>query len=763
MIGVKRKVFLFAAAACVVVAHAIAGIAAGQSVGANQAVDAPRPLQSASPQAETAPKTIEELTRAVKESVVVISFSGRDGRRLGIGSGFVIDPDGLVATNLHVIGEARPIEVRTSAGKSYTVTSIHATDRAMDLAVLRVDARGLPALPLGDSETLEQGERIITVGNPQGLTHSVVNGIVSGRRDIDGRPMIQLAMPIEKGNSGGPVLDMQGRVRGILTLKSLVTRNLGFAVAIDALGPLLAEPNPVPIARWLTIGALDFREWTTPFGAQWRQRAGRIHVEGTGDGFGGRALAISSLQPPEETCEIAVNVRLDDEAGAAGLVFHSDGGQKHYGFYPSNGRLRLSRFDGPDVYSWKVLEEVAADEYRPGEWNHLKVCLNDGKIACYVNDKLVIESADAVYTSGRAGLAKFRDTRAEFKGFAVAEHIPLTRPPAELAASIQALVADIPTDEPPKQELIEQVRSHATAANLVLRERARELEQRSLRLRQLADAVHQQQVRDELAALLKEPEDQFDLLRAALLIARLDNDEVDVDAYVREVDRMAGELKESLSSDADESTRLAALNRYLFEELGFHGSRTDYYNRSNSYLNEVIDDREGLPITLSVLYMELGRRIGLKIVGVGLPGHFVVRLEPANGEARIIDPFDRGQELSREQAGEKVRSVTGQPPTDEQMSAQPASTIITRMLSNLFNVAREEADAEAMLRYVDALLAVEPVASPQRWARAVLNYQTGRIEAAIRDADWLLERESDDQSVNLEHVRQLRRILERTP
>ena len=87
------------------------------------------------------------------------------------------------------------------------------------------------------------------MGNPHGLKHSVVSGVISGRREIDGRKMLQLAMPVEPGNSGGPVLDMQGRVLGIVTMKSVVTENLGFAVEVNALKPLRREAESR--GRWI--------------------------------------------------------------------------------------------------------------------------------------------------------------------------------------------------------------------------------------------------------------------------------------------------------------------------------------------------------------------------------------------------------------------------------------------------------------------------------------------------------------------------------
>ena len=244
--------------------------------------------------------------------------------------------------------------------------------------------------------------------------------------------MIQVAIPIERGNSGGPLLDMQGRVHGIVTLKSQVTRNLGFAVVVNALKPLLEKPNPIPMSRWTTIGTIDKREWTTIFGARWRQRAGRISVDEMGSGFGGRSLCLSTMEPPAVPFEIAASVRFSPEEGAAGLVFHADGNDKHYGFYPSNGSLRLTRFDGSSVYQWKVLQEVTHKDYVTDDWNDLKVRIEAERILCYVNDELVIESTDTGLTSGTVGLCKFRKTEAEFRRFRVGEKLHSERPSEEI-------------------------------------------------------------------------------------------------------------------------------------------------------------------------------------------------------------------------------------------------------------------------------------------------------------------------------------------
>ncbi len=714
--------------------------------------------------APSAPATLafpdlQPLIAKVQPSIVVISFTDRDGAAHGLGTGFIISADGLIATNLHVLGEARPIAVRTKDGKRYDVTAVHAHERSQDLALIKVDAQNLPALELGDSDALTQGQPVVAFGNPQGLEHSVVTGIVSGlRENVDGRPMIQLAMPIERGNSGGPVVDVDGRVQGILTLKSLVTDNLGYAAMVNSLKPLIEKPNPILMSKWLTIGALNPRRWTDPQdGVRWTQHAGHLHARGTGQGFGGRSLCLSTVELPDLPCEIAVTVRMDENDGAAGLVFHSDGGDRHFGFYPSSGELRLSRFDGPIVQTWQVLFKQPSPHYREGDWNRLKVRIEAERLLCFCNDELICESRDRTYTGGRVGLAKFRHTTAEFKGFAVGREIAPERPPQDVFDRIGATVADIPTQRPPTDELVAKLLDTGTGGRFVLEERARLLDQQAQRLRQLARAVHEKRVRDELVTLLDRSDPDVDLLHAALLIAALDNDELDVAFYRSAVDDLAAEFKKSQPADASGSDKLAAFNKFLFEEQGFHGSRTNYYHASNSYLNEVIDDREGLPITLSVLYIELARRAGLKVVGIGLPGHFVVQFVPAEAEPQLIDVFEQGAPLALEDARRQV-AARGLEWGDEYLRPQSPREIVTRMLRNLFGLANGAQDPEGALRYVETILALNPESAQDRLMQAVLCYSTGRIEEGLAAADWVLERQPE--GVLIERVQQLRDALQ---
>ncbi|HZZ81243.1 MAG TPA: transglutaminase family protein [Gemmataceae bacterium] len=704
-------------------------------------------------------KSVEQLAAEAKESIAVLLYTGRDGKQQGLGTGFVISADGLIATNLHVIGEARPVTVQLADGSRHEATVVHASDKKFDLAIVKIDAKKkLTPLPLGDSGKLKQGQALVALGHPQGLEYSVVAGVLSGKRDFDGVSMLQLAIPIEKGNSGGPVLDSDGKVIGIVTMKSLVTNNLGFAVPVNALKKIHDRPNPIAMAQWLTIGALDPTEWKTMLGARWRQRAGRILADGAGTGFGGRTLCLSQRKPLALPYELTVTVKLDDERGAAGLIFGGDDGIRHYGFYPTGGKMRLTRFDGSDVFSWKILHDQKTAAYRPGDWNIIKVRLEKDKFICYINDVKITELSDPDYYGTTVGLAKFRDTVAEFKKFQAAPKLAGSKINGDFRAAFEMNLAKIPLDgEANARELAPLLKSPADSQAL-LRDKARALEKQAEQLRKLAENVHHERCVAELAELFKQPDAKIELATAALMIARFDNEELDVDFYRQEIDRLARMVRGKIAKDAKPQAAIEALNKFLFQERGFHGSHSDYYSRSNSYLNEVIDDREGLPITLSLLYMEIARRLDLKVVGVPLPGHFVVRHEPKEGEPQLIDVF-AGKIITRKEAEAKVKQVTGQLPTEKNFTAVTKKAFVIRMLHNLLNVAESEKDGVAMLRYLDGILAVDPESHEERWMRAVFRFQAGQRVGALADCEQIIR--ADPPGMDLDRVRELRRLLQK--
>ena len=700
--------------------------------------------------------SVEELAALAKKSVVVVTFNGRDGQRQGLGAGFILSDNGLIATNLHVIGEARPIRVKLHDGREFDVTSVHATERSQDLAILKIEAENLPTLPLGNSDDLQEGQAVVAIGNPLGLERSVVSGVLSGRREIDGRSMLQIALPIERGNSGGPLLDMQGRVHGLLTLKSLQTKNLGFAIAVNSLKPLLEKPNPVPMSRWLTIGVMDPEEWTVLPGGRWRQRAGQIAVDGRGGGFGGRALCLATEATPAVPFEVAVQVRFTPSDGAAGLVFHADGGDRHYGFYPSNGTVRLSRFDGPDVYSWTVLHEARSSALKKEGWNSLKIRVEADRVKCFLNGEVVFETNDVTYTTGKVGLCKFRQTEAEFKGFRLGETLSEPRPTDELVSKVKKTIDGLTTDEVSAHTTVQSFAKEDATVVEILERQAKELESRATQVRRLVGDLQATTTIEKLKNVVKS--ESFDLLRGALLVAKLDNPDLDIEGYVQEVERHARRIKAMVGIDASEDERLAALDRYLFEEQGFHGSRTDYDNRSNSYINEVLDDREGLPITLCVLYIEIARHLGLNVVGVGMPRHFLARHEPKLGTHQLVDVFERGRHLSRDDAREKYEELTESPWRESYLDSMAPQGTLERILRNLFNVAYEAREPERMMRYTEAILAISPESAQDHLVRAFLCYETQRWQQARDEIEWLTTHDSD---IDRDRIEELSRAISR--
>jgi serine protease Do len=685
-------------------------------------------LSAATFAAEPRAKTVEEIADKARNSVVVITQRARDGSVEGVGSGFVVSRNGLIATSLHVIGEGRPIEIRFADGKKYSATEIHAWDRKLDLAVVRIGESNLPALKLGESSEVKQGASVVAMGNPRGLTHSVVQGVVSAFREFENGRMIQLAIPIEPGNSGGPLLDANGRVIGILEMKSAVTENLGFATPIDALKTLLDKPNPVPAERWITLGALDPRKWKPLYGANWTRRAGEIRVTGPGTGFGGRSLCFYQPEPPALPYEVSVTVKLDDEAGAAGLIFAADGGDQHYGFYPSAGQLRLTRFDGPDVFTWKILEQKPSSHYRSGDWNTIRVRLEKDSIRCFVNDELAIESKDVRLRAGGVGLAKFRQTQAQFRNFIVR--------PGDAKA------------EP---------RSDSTRATLLAEARQREMQAADLRKR--ADDLHLQHVRDALVAEFKKPEAKIDLFKSALLVSRLDNPDLDIEPYRAEVADMAAEITKSISNETDPAKKLDYLITYLFRENGYHGSRSDYYNRANSYINEVIDDREGIPLTLSILFIELAQRLGIEgVSGAPVPGHFMVQFAPRDKMPIYIDVFEGGRTGNREQATEWAQAHSEVPIFEEHFRAATKKEMIVRMLRNLIGLASPADSPARALGYLELISAIGSAEPVDHWRRAALRYQVGNATGAKEDLQWLIDKQPD--GVNMERVEELYRSLQ---
>ncbi len=215
--------------------------------------------------------------------------------------------------------------------------------------------------------------------------------------------------------------------------------------------------------------------------------------------------------------------------------------------------------------------------------------------------------------------------------------------------------------------------------------------------------------RRQLAALLAREDSRIDLARASLLIACEEYPELDVEAYLDRLDEMGAALRARLPSRAAPERAVRVLNRYLFDEEGFHGNQHDYHDPRNSFLNQVLDRRTGIPITLSTLYMELGRRAGLRVEGIGFPGHFVVRVA-GDGGTLLLDPFHGGTPLTERDCQERLDRVYGRAVPLEPAFFAPYGprAILTRILHNLKTIYLKAEEWWRSLAVLDLLLLVDP-------------------------------------------------------
>lgn len=243
---------------------------------------------------------------------------------------------------------------------------------------------------------------------------------------------------------------------------------------------------------------------------------------------------------------------------------------------------------------------------------------------------------------------------------------------------------------------------------------------------------------DRLVTLLQSDASQDRLAESALLLAQSRDPGLDVNAYLRQIsdwaDYVLGQLGSANTSAAD---RIAHLNRFLFDELGFAGNRDDHFDPRNSFLDTVIDRRLGIPITLSILYIELGRRIGLPLHGVSFPGHFLVMLPVSHG-AVVLDPYNEGDSLELEDL-EKLFSQA-QPQGQWELSQikallVPASPteILVRMLRNLKAIYWQRKDLLDAIWVQDILLTIDPDLVEERRDRGILHQEIGYFPAAIED------------------------------
>ena len=258
-------------------------------------------------------------------------------------------------------------------------------------------------------------------------------------------------------------------------------------------------------------------------------------------------------------------------------------------------------------------------------------------------------------------------------------------------------------------------------------------------------------MRERLHQIVSGPDEDISLAEAALLIAGHEYPDLAVAAYLSRIDELAHMLRMRIGEDATVQERIAELNQFLFSDLGFSPNTENYYDPRNSFLNEVLERRKGIPITLSVIYIELGRRIGLPLQGVSFPGHFLVKCAVSEG-AVVLDPYSGGISLDLHDLQKRLREVRGGEVSRaiiaELLVAATNKEILARLLRNLKAIYLREQQLDKALPILDWIIAAVPDQTPEVRDRGMLYQELECARAALTDFETYLKLAPGSEDAN---------------
>jgi regulator of sirC expression with transglutaminase-like and TPR domain len=242
---------------------------------------------------------------------------------------------------------------------------------------------------------------------------------------------------------------------------------------------------------------------------------------------------------------------------------------------------------------------------------------------------------------------------------------------------------------------------------------------------------------ERFAKIVSGSDEAINLAEAALLIAAEEYRELDIAAYLARLDEMAATLKRRLRADISQADSIIALNRYLFDELGFAGDAANYYDARNSFLNEVLERKRGIPITLALVYIEIGRRIGLPVNGVAFPAHFLVKCPLRDGTV-VLDPYAKGASLSFDELRRRIKALrNGEEPTKAVVSAMLVAAsnreILARLLRNLKGIYSHHKEWMKALAVTDRIISVAPEIAEEYRDRGMIHLNLECFRAALFD------------------------------
>ena len=231
--------------------------------------------------------------------------------------------------------------------------------------------------------------------------------------------------------------------------------------------------------------------------------------------------------------------------------------------------------------------------------------------------------------------------------------------------------------------------------------------------------------------------EDIDLAIGALLIAAHFDPEVDVERELRLLDSLAAGVRDRMPLEGTPLASINVLNEYLFDDIGLAGNEADYYDPNNSLLHQVLRRRLGIPITLSLIYIEVGARLGVPLVGIGMPGHFLVR--HLDEKDLYIDPFNRGILLSEEECKARLRKISASIRWDQSFLAPVSNrAFLARMLRNLSAIWVRRGELTNAVITLGMLIALQPGEMGHRRDRGMLRYRLGDRQQALEDLETYL-------------------------
>ena len=257
----------------------------------------------------------------------------------------------------------------------------------------------------------------------------------------------------------------------------------------------------------------------------------------------------------------------------------------------------------------------------------------------------------------------------------------------------------------------------------------------------------------------------IDLAAAALAIARTEYPKLDIPHYLDRLDGLARRVRGRMRSNPTAREAIALLNRVLFDEEGLRGNRDDYYDARNSFLNDVLDRKLGIPITLSVIYMDVARRVGFPIAGTGMPGHFLLKHYDVMAGEILIDPFNRGRIVSNAECQHRLNEIYSGEIELQPEFLRPVTNreILTRMLNNLRQIYFTQRNFAKGLTILDLLLAIPPRSPELLRERGLVRLNLEQFLGAAQDfGSYLqLQPEAEDAEDVRETLEMLRQLLAR--